>query len=183
MMRTMVIGGTRSGKSTYAESLAKASGKQLIYVATSEAGDDEMMHRIVHHRARRDAAWVTLEEPIALAAIIEQHSTPDSVLLIDCLTVWLSNLLFSEAMAFPEIGIIEPPAIFHTQSNAFFQALASARGDIVLVTNEVGQGVVPTGAISRWFVDESGRMNQAVAALCDRVVLVTAGLPLTLKGG
>jgi len=181
-MRTLVIGGTRSGKSAHAELLAKASGKKLVYVATSEAGDDEMTHRIVHHRARRDAAWITMEEPIALAALIEQHSTPDSVMLIDCLTVWLSNLLFSEAMAFPEVGVIEPPPLFQEQSAALFDALKQARGDVILVSNEIGQGVVPNGAITRWFVDESGRMNQAVAAICDRVVLVTAGLPLSLKG-
>ena len=181
-MRTLVIGGTRSGKSAHAEAVAKASGKNLVYVATSEAGDDEMMHRIVHHRARRDEAWTTLEEPIALAAVIERYSKPDNVLLIDCLTEWLSNLLFSEAMAFPEIGVIDPPAIFHSQSAAFFDALQNASGDVILVSNEIGQGVVPNGAITRWFVDESGRMNQAVAAICDRVVLVTAGLPLSLKG-
>lgn len=181
MTRTLVIGGARSGKSAHAEALAIAAGKNVIYVATAEAGDDEMLQRIAHHRARRDQGWTTLEQPLTLGDLIERHSAPDTILLVDCLTVWLSNLLFSEGTAFPETGIIEPPAIFHAQRQALLHALAQADGDIILVSNEIGQGVVPNGAITRWFVDEAGRLNQDVAAACDRVVLVVAGLPLSLK--
>lgn len=181
-MRTLVIGGTRSGKSAHAEALALASGKRVIYIATAEAGDEEMQQRIAHHRDRRDKRWITVEQPITLGTLIEQHGDEEVVLLIDCLTVWLSNLLFSEAMAFPEVGHIEPPDVFHRERKALLNALQNARADVILVANEVGQGVVPTGAITRWFVDEAGRLNQAVAAICDRAVLVVAGLPLLLKG-
>tara|TARA_R110001599_G_scaffold64023_3_gene178795 strand:- start:405547 stop:406104 length:558 start_codon:yes stop_codon:yes gene_type:complete len=185
MTRTLLIGGARSGKSAYAEELAtssSASGKQVIYVATAQSGDAEMAQRIARHRQRRDAVWLTVEEPIELGAAIEKYSKPDTVLLIDCLTVWLSNLLFSEKIDFPEVGTIAPPACFYTQRAALLQALAQAQGDVILVTNEVGQGIVPQGAVSRWFVDEAGRLNQAVAAACERAVMTVAGLPLTLKG-
>lgn len=182
MTRTLVIGGARSGKSAHAEALATAAGKPVVYIATAQAGDAEMQVRIAHHRERRDSHWVTVEEVLALGAAIEKHSTPDNLVMVDCLTVWLSNLLFSEEKEFPEIGAIDAPACFHAQRAAFLQALAQAQGDVILVSNEVGQGIVPQGAVSRWFVDEAGRLNQAVAALCERAVLLVAGLPLTLKG-
>ncbi|WP_353154386.1 bifunctional adenosylcobinamide kinase/adenosylcobinamide-phosphate guanylyltransferase [Herminiimonas fonticola] len=182
MTRTLVIGGARSGKSAHAEALATAAGKPVVYIATAQAGDAEMQARIAHHRARRDSHWVTVEEMLALGAAIEKHSTPDNLVMVDCLTVWLSNLLFSEEKEFPEIGAIDAPACFTEQRAAFLQALTQARGDVILVSNEVGQGIVPQGAVSRWFVDEAGRLNQAVAAVCERAVLIVAGLPLTLKG-
>lgn len=184
--RTLVIGGARSGKSTYAEMLAStsehANNKKIIYIATAQRSDVEMAQRITHHQHTRDKAWRTVEEPIALAAAIEKFSTSESVLLIDCLTVWLSNLLFSEPQDFPEVGTITAPACFHTERDAFLQALAQAQGDVILVSNEVGQGIVPEGAVSRWFVDEAGRLNQAVAAACEHAVMIVAGLPLKLKG-
>ena len=102
--------------------------------------------------------------------------------VFDCLTVWLSNCLFAGATDFPEIGTIEPPAIFIEERRALLSALENAVGDIVLVSNEVGMGIVPMGAVSRWFVDEAGRLNQSVAALCEQVIWVAAGLPLYLKG-
>lgn len=184
MTTTLVTGGARSGKSAHAEALATASGKQVIYIATARAGDAEMADRIAHHRQRRDAAWKTLEEPIALGAAIAQWSSPDTVILVDCLTVWLSNLLFSERHDYPEIGPIVPPETFTIERQSLLDAIASASasGDVILVSNEVGMGVVPQGAISRWFVDEAGRLNQAVAALCNRAVFVVAGLPVMLKG-
>jgi len=180
--RTMVIGGARSGKSAHAEMLATASGKPVVYIATAQAGDAEMHLRIAHHRERRDGRWQTVEETLALGAAIEKYSRADNLLLLDCLTVWLSNLLFSENKEFPEVGTIDAPAAFTEQRAAFLRALAQAPGDVILVTNEVGQGIVPQGAISRWFVDEAGRLNQEAAAICDRAVLVVAGLPLSLKG-
>ncbi|ABR88982.1 cobinamide kinase / conamide phosphate guanylyltransferase [Janthinobacterium sp. Marseille] len=182
MMRTLVIGGARSGKSAHAEALATASGKPVVYIATAQAGDAEMQLRIAHHRARRDGQWQTVEETLALGDAIQQYSREDNLILVDCLTVWLSNLLFSENREFPEVGTIAAPAYFTEQRAAFLQALTQAAGDIILVSNEVGQGIVPQGAISRWFVDEAGRLNQSVAATCERAVLVVAGLPLTLKG-
>jgi adenosylcobinamide kinase / adenosylcobinamide-phosphate guanylyltransferase len=182
MTRTLVLGGARSGKSAHAEQIAVDSGKSVVYIATAEAGDAEMTARIAHHRKRRNQAWTTVEETHALGDAIARWSAPDRLLLIDCLTVWLSNLLFVDGRAYPEIGAIVPPDCFHAQRAQLLNALEHAAGDVILVSNEVGMGVVPQGAISRWFVDEAGRLNQAVAARCDRAVLVVAGLPLRLKG-
>jgi adenosylcobinamide kinase/adenosylcobinamide-phosphate guanylyltransferase len=181
-MRSLVLGGARSGKSAYAERLAAGAGKEVIYIATARAGDGEMAARIARHRQERDTGWQTIEEPIALAQSIRHWAGPERVLLIDCLTLWLTNLLFSAEQEFPEVGHIVPPALFDAQRGLFLDALSSAAGDIILVSNEVGMGIVPQGAVSRWFVDEAGRLNQAVAAACDRVVFVAAGLPLKLKG-
>ncbi|GAC1316160.1 MAG: bifunctional adenosylcobinamide kinase/adenosylcobinamide-phosphate guanylyltransferase [Collimonas sp.] len=182
MTRTLIFGGARSGKSAHAEQLAEASGKSVIYVATAQAGDGEMAVRIARHCERRNPAWTTIEEPLALGAVIAQWSAPDRLILVDCLTIWLSNLLFAQAQIFPEVGEIVPPACFHEERERFLLALAQAAGDVILVSNEVGMGVIPQGAISRWFVDEAGRLNQAVAASCDRALWVAAGLPLLLKG-
>ncbi|HEY4317707.1 MAG TPA: bifunctional adenosylcobinamide kinase/adenosylcobinamide-phosphate guanylyltransferase [Herbaspirillum sp.] len=184
--RTLILGGARSGKSVHAEQLALASGKELVYIATAQAHDAEMAARIDRHRQRRgemDAArWITVEQPLALGDALTQWCAPQRLVLVDCLTVWLSNLLFAEARDYPEIGRIDPPPCFAVQRAAFLLALTQAGGDVVLVSNEVGMGIVPQGAVSRWFVDEAGRLNQAAAAVCERAVLVAAGLPLVLKG-
>jgi adenosylcobinamide kinase/adenosylcobinamide-phosphate guanylyltransferase len=180
MSTTLVLGGARSGKSA----LAAAAGREVVYIATAQAGrsDGEMAQRIAHHRAGRPAHWTTVEEPVALGAAIAAWSTPARVVLVDCLTLWLSNVLFSGADAFPETGVVTLPALFHTERQALLNALASASSDVILVSNEVGMGIVPMGAVSRAFVDEQGRLNQAVAAACGRAVFVAAGLPLVLKG-
>lgn len=182
MTRTLVFGGARSGKSAHAETLAAGFGKEVIYIATAQPGDAEMAARIAHHRQQRNQAWATVEEPLSLGAAIAQWSGPERLVLVDCLTVWLSNLVFSGKKDFPEIGRIIPPACFHEERADFLQALEQAGGDVILVSNEVGMGVIPQGAISRWFVDEAGRLNQAVAAGCEQVVWVAAGLPVMLKG-
>jgi adenosylcobinamide kinase / adenosylcobinamide-phosphate guanylyltransferase len=182
MTRTLILGGARSGKSAHAEQLATASGKRVIYLATAHAGDVEMEARIEHHRQRRDRGWRTVEEGHVLGDALLRWNAPDTLLLVDCLTVWLSNLLFAERQDFPEVGALHPPACFNEQRALFLQALEQVTGDLVLVSNEVGMGIVPQGAVSRWFADEAGRLNQAVAARCERVVLVAAGLPLVLKG-
>lgn len=181
MTRTLIFGGARSGKSAYAEQLALASGKPVIYLATAQAGDAEMQARIAHHQTRRPANWRTLECTIELAQAILQASALDNLILIDCLTLWLSNLLFSEHIHYPEIGRITPPENFSIQRAAFLQALESIPGELIMVSNEVGMGIIPQGAISRWFVDEAGRLNQAVAAQCEQVSWVAAGLPLHFK--
>lgn len=183
MTRTLILGGARSGKSAYAESLALASGREVVYIATARAGDSEMALRIAHHREQRPAVWTTVEGPLALGDALLQWSRPERLVLVDCLTLWLSNLLFAEAQDFPEVGRIVPPACFEVQRERFLQALETVTGDVLLVSNEVGMGVVPFGAVTRWFADEAGRLNQAVAARCERVILVAAGLPLVLKGG
>jgi adenosylcobinamide kinase / adenosylcobinamide-phosphate guanylyltransferase len=182
MTRTFILGGARSGKSAHAEKLATESGKHVVYIATAQAQDGEMAARIAHHRARRDQAWTTVEEPLALGAAIRRWSAPDKLLLIDCLTIWLSNLLFLQQRDYPEVGEIVPPARFHEEREDFLLALEQARGDLVIVSNEVGMGIVPQGAVSRWFVDEAGRLNQAVAVRCERAFWIAAGLPLALKG-
>jgi len=179
--RTLLFGGARSGKSRHAEQLAIASGKPVTYIATAAVGDEEMAARIALHRQQRPAAWQTVEEQLALGAALTTHSRADNLVLVDCLTVWLSNLLFAERHDYPEIGKIVAPELFLSQRSALLQALQTVPGEVILVSNEVGMGIVPQGAISRWFVDEAGRLNQAVAAICDRVQWVAAGLPLTLK--
>ncbi len=181
MTRTLVLGGARSGKSAYAESLAVASSKEVIYIATAQAGDDEMAARIAHHRQQRPAAWITVEETLALGDALLHWCAPQRLVLVDCLSLWLSNLLFSGAAEFPDVGAIVLPPQFHAQRERFLQALEQVSGDLVLVSNEVGMGIVPLGAISRCYADEAGRLNQAVAARCERAVLVVAGLPLVLK--
>ena len=182
MKRTLIFGGARSGKSAYAEQLALSSGKPVLYLATANGGDPEMQARIAHHQQRRPAEWETLECSINLAQAIRAASKPDNLILVDCLTLWLSNLLFAEAAEYPEVGRIQAPAQFVQQRAAFLQALETLPGELIMVSNEVGMGIIPQGAISRWFVDEAGRLNQAVAARCEQVSWVAAGLPLHLKG-
>ena len=182
MTNTLVLGGARSGKSGYAEMLAAQSGREVVYIATGRAGDSEMAQRIEQHRRNRPRHWLTVEEPIQLADAIERYAQPGRVVLVDCLTLWLSNLLFAHGCDYPEVGIIELPQQFGVQRGALLDVLRHPAGPVILVTNEVGMGVTPLGAMSRCFADEAGRLNQAVAALCDRVVLMAAGLPLLIKG-
>jgi len=183
MTRTLVLGGARSGKSAHAEQLAAATAREAIYIATGSAGDPEMARRIAHHRASRPAHWTTVEEPLALAAALATWRAPHRVVLVDCLTLWLSNLLFADGTEYPDVGEIALPARFHAERAALLAELARDGGDVILVSNEVGMGIVPYGAVTRAFADEAGRLNQAVAAACDRAVFVAAGLPLVLKGG
>jgi adenosylcobinamide kinase / adenosylcobinamide-phosphate guanylyltransferase len=164
---TLVLGGARSGKSRYAESLVTAAAPLWAYVATAQPQDVEMVERIAHHRARRGDGWKTIEAPHHLAAAIE--AAPASALLVDCLTLWLTNRMLAEADIEAETGEIEA-------------ALARRRVLTVLVSNEVGSGIVPDNALARRFRDLQGRLNQRIAARADRVVLVVAGLPLILKG-
>lgn len=182
MTSTLVLGGARSGKSAFAEQLAVHGAREVIYIATARAGDGEMGARIAHHRERRPSHWTTVEEPLMLADAINRHSTLNNLILVDCLTLWLSNLMFFDGSAYPETGTIDLPPLFHEQRQAFLDALVDASGDVILVSNEVGMGIVPLGAVTRCFADEAGRLNQAAAAVCDRAVFIAAGLPLALKG-
>jgi adenosylcobinamide kinase/adenosylcobinamide-phosphate guanylyltransferase len=183
MSRTLIFGGARSGKSALAERLAKESGKEIVYLATSQAGDTEMAARIAHHRERRPAEWQTVEEPIALAATLRRLCAPERLVLVDCLTLWLTNLLFSSQREQPDTGAVElPPLLAWERSDLLAWLDEPPGGETIFVSNEVGMGIVPMGAISRTFVDEAGRLNQDVAARCERVVFVAAGLPLALKG-
>jgi adenosylcobinamide kinase/adenosylcobinamide-phosphate guanylyltransferase len=183
MTHTLVFGGARSGKSALAERLARDAGKLVVYLATSHAGDAEMAARIAHHRARRPAEWQTVEEPTALAATLRALCAPERIVLVDCLTLWLTNLMFAARQDYPDVGPVDLPPLFARERAALLDWLdAPSAGDVVFVSNEVGMGIVPYGAVSRSFVDEAGRLNQDVAARCERVLFVAAGLPLALKG-
>lgn len=181
-MRELIIGGARSGKSTLAEKRAAESGLRVIYVATAQALDGEMEHRIAIHRARRPASWGLVESPLNLAATLQQHAAPDACLLVDCLTLWLSNLLFAGAAARQaEAGQPVDCPLFAGEVQTLIDTLPRLPGRIVMVSNEVGWGIVPMAAVSRLFADEQGRLNQRVAAVCENVTLVAAGQPLQLK--
>lgn len=172
-MRELILGGARSGKSALAEQRAEASGLEVHYIATAQPLDEEMAARIDHHRRQRPSHWSVVEEPLGLAGVLDRHASAERCLLVDCLTLWLSNWLGREP--FDE-------AAFVHQRETFLTVLPQLPGRIILVSNEVGQGIVPLGELSRRFCDESGRLHQAVAEFCDRVTFVTAGLPMTLKG-
>ena len=168
-MRTLILGGARSGKSRHAEHLGLASGLRLVYIATAQADDAEMAARIARHRAQRDPAWLTVEEPCGLAAALIIHTDPDCFVLVDCLTLWLSNVLQ------------EGEERFRCERGALLDLLPNYPGQICLVSNEVGQGIVPANALARRFIDEAGWLHQDLARVCERVVWVAAGLPQILK--
>lgn len=164
----LVLGGARSGKSRFAQMQAEALPGQLVYIATAQAFDAEMADRIARHRAVRGPRWRTVDAPLALAAAILAESRTDNVILVDCLTLWASNLLLGErdvAAAIPELTA----------------AIANAPGKVILVTNEVGLGIVPDNALARRFRDIAGDINQAVAACVERAIFMAAGLPIVLK--
>jgi len=181
-MKELILGGARSGKSLLAESRAAASGMRVIYLATAEARDGEMQRRIAHHRERRPADWGCAEEPLHLADKLRELAAPNTCILVDCLTLWLSNLLFAgRAATQAEAGEAVDCPLFNQQTQGLLDTLPQLPGHIILVSNEVGWGIVPMHPVSRLFADEQGRLNQRVAALCDEVTLVAAGLPLRLK--
>ncbi len=165
---TLVLGGARSGKSRHAEALITATAPPWIYVATAQPFDEEMIERIAQHKARRAEGWQTLETTHDLAGLLRERADSTTPVLIDCLTLWLSNVMLAD---------MNVPAACAELINA----LATSRGPIIAVSNEVGLGIVPDNALARAFRDAQGRLNQEVAALADRVILMAAGLPLTLK--
>ncbi len=165
---TFVFGGARSGKSEFAEQLANTSGLQKFYIATSAVFDPEMSERIGQHRHRRGASWTTIEEQIDLAGVLEKTLAPDRVVLVDCLTLWLSNLTYTEKRTEAEI-------------KRLLSVLSAPAGPCIFVSNEVGMGIVPENKLSRSFRDAQGRLNQDMATVCDQVVFVAAGQPLLLK--
>lgn len=181
-MRELIVGGARSGKSLLAERRAAESGLHVVYVATAQALDGEMSERIEHHRARRPAQWGLVESPLELATTLRRHAAHDVCLLVDCLTLWLSNLMFAgEAARQAEAGAPVDCPRLRGELQSLIDILPQLPGRIIIVSNEVGWGLVPMAAVSRLFADEQGRLNQRVAALSERVTLVAAGLPLVLK--
>ena len=168
-MKELILGGARSGKSALAERLAAESGLGVVYIATATAGDAEMAERIAHHRSRRPALWDLVEESLHLAAALRGAAAPDRCLLVDCLTLWLNNVIADEVL-------------YRRERSALLEVLPGLPGRVILVSNEVGMGIVPLGELTRRYCDEAGRLHQDLAQLCDRVTLVAAGLPLVLKG-
>lgn len=168
-MTHLILGGARSGKSRHAEQLAQTSRLPVSVIVTAQAQDEEMAQRIAHHQANRPAHWEVIEAPLDLAAALHIHARDGHCLIVDCLTLWLSNLL------------CQTPDQLQPQRDALLAALPTLPGTILLVSNEVGMGIIPMGELSRRFVDEAGWLNQAVAGVCERVTLVAAGLPLVLK--
>ncbi|GAB4236084.1 MAG: bifunctional adenosylcobinamide kinase/adenosylcobinamide-phosphate guanylyltransferase [Methyloligellaceae bacterium] len=165
---TLVLGGARSGKSRYAESLAANHAGPRRYIATARADDDEMAARIETHRARRGEDWETIEAPADLPGAVARAGVAGSFVLVDCLTLWLSNLILADK----DIG---------AETQRLIAALEGAAGRTVLVSNEVGLGIVPQTRLGRLFRDEAGLLNQRIAQIADEVILIAAGLPLTLK--
>ena len=170
-MIQFILGGARSGKSRLAEQAAIASNKPVTYIATAQAWDNEMQERIAHHQAQRPAAWTLVEEPLHLAARLKQLDQAGHVILVDCLTLWMSNLLMQK-----------DENIQADECAQLLQVLPSLQSEILLVSNETGLGVVPMGQISRKFVDESGRLHQQLGQIADKVVFCVAGFPMILKG-
>jgi adenosylcobinamide kinase / adenosylcobinamide-phosphate guanylyltransferase len=164
----LVLGGARSGKSRHAERVALASGLSPVYLATAQEQDDEMARRIAAHRARRGPAWRTVEEPLDLLGTLRRECAPERVVLVDCLTLWLTNLMVAGRPV-------------EVACKRLLEALPSLGGPLILVSNEVGRGIVPDNAMARAFIDHAGRLHQGIAEQADTVVFMTAGLPHRLK--
>ena len=169
-MRELILGGVRSGKSHRAETLARTSGKEVVYIATATAADAEMAARIERHRGDRPSHWLTIEEPLAVAQVLTEEAAAGRCLIVDCLTLWLTNLLLAE-----------DPARLEREQAALLAALPGLPGRIILVSNETNMGVVPMDALSRRFCDTAGRLHQHLGQLCERVTLMVAGLALEVK--
>ena len=169
MPSTLVLGGARSGKSRWAQARAEAQAadRRLVLIATAQALDAEMAERIARHRADRGLAWTTVEAPLDLAGAVADLG-PGDVAVVDCLTLWLSNLMSARADLEAAYGALEA-------------AVAATPATVILVSNEVGQGIVPDNALARRFRDEAGRLHQRLATNCDAAVMIVAGLPLWLK--
>lgn len=170
-MIELILGGARSGKSRLAEQIARDCGLAVIYIATSQPLDGEMSERIAHHRARRPDDWALVEEPIRLATVLRKHARAERCILVDCLTLWLTNLL-----------MLDDPMRLEQERDALLGCIADLPGRLLLVSNETGLGVVPMGELTRRYVDEAGWLHQALAERADRVIFTVAGLPMILKG-
>lgn len=170
MSITLVIGGARSGKSTFAENLSAKNALPVTYIATATALDSEMVARIAHHQQRRPKHWLTHECPLELVALLAKEAQTKQTILVDCLTLWLNNQLYTNAQQ-------DFSALF----SQLIAATENALADIIFVSNEVGLGIIPMGEITRQFVDEAGRLNQTLAQAADDVIFMVAGLPMTLK--
>lgn len=174
MSTHLILGGARSGKSGYAEKMADESGMEVVYVATAQVYDDEFGQRVKNHKARRPQHWQTIEAPYHLAETLQNTAATHRCLIVECLTLWLAQCICPDCA--PPEGVD-----WNLERDGFLEILSKFSGRIILVSNEVGMGIVPLGEINRQFQDEAGRLNQAVAAICDDVTFIAAGLPLKLK--
>ena len=174
MITHLILGGARSGKSAYAEKLATESGLAVTYNATAQVYDDEFGQRVKLHKDRRPSHWKTVEVPHQLAERLQNEAATSQCLIIDCLTLWLAQCICPECA--PADGVD-----WQLQRKLLLETLPTLPGTIIFVSNEVGMGIVPVGKINRQFQDEAGRLNQAVASICDKVSFIVAGLPLVLK--
>ena len=172
---SLVLGGARSGKSGYAEKLATNTALPVTYIATAQVYDDEFKARIQHHKDRRPANWALVEEPHHLSDMLARVAAPNQCVIVDCLTLWLAQWICADC---------KPPSnkSWQSERDAFLKLLPNLAGTIILVSNEVGMGIVPLGEINRQFQDEQGRINQAIAAIANKVSFIAAGLPIMLKG-
>ncbi|WP_454666768.1 bifunctional adenosylcobinamide kinase/adenosylcobinamide-phosphate guanylyltransferase [Acinetobacter calcoaceticus] len=170
-MLQLILGGARSGKSRLAEQTAIATQLAVTYVATAQALDSEMQSRIAHHQNQRPAHWSLVEEPLFLAKTLQKIDRPNQIILVDCLTLWLTNLL-----------LLEDQNVQEFECEQLIDVLSKLQSEIILVSNETGLGVVPLGEISRRFVDEAGRLHQTLGQIADKVMLCVAGFPMILKG-
>lgn len=175
----LILGGARSGKSAYAEKLAAQSELPVTYIATAQVYDDEFAKRIAHHQSRRPPHWQIIEAPFDLANTLATHAKPDTCLIVDCLTLWLAQCICPDCDR--PAGQENADALWQQERAALIGILPTLQGTVLLVSNEVGMGIVPLGEINRQFQDEQGRLNQAVARLANVVTFVAAGLPLKLK--
>ena len=170
-MLQLILGGARSGKSRLAEKIALESGLNVIYIATAQPLDEEMQERILHHQESRPREWQVIEEPLYLSEKLQEIDAQNQLILIDCLTLWMSNLLLQDAS---ELQM--------SQCQKLLTILPNLKSEIILVSNETGLGVVPMGNISRKFIDESGRLHQQIGQIVQKVVFCVAGFPIILKG-
>jgi len=171
MIKTLVLGGMRAGKSAMAQHLAEQRSESVIYLATATPGDAEMAQRIARHQQDRPSHWRLIEEPIELAKRLKANDQAGQVILVDCLTLWLTNLL-----------MLADDNTLAAQQQALLDTVSTLEGELILVSNEINMGVVPMDALSRRFCDEAGRLHQALAQQCDEVMLMVAGLPIKAKG-
>ncbi len=169
-MLQLILGGARSGKSRLAEKIALESGLNVIYIATAQPLDEEMQKRILHHQESRPREWQVIEEPLYLSEKLQEIDAQNQLILIDCLTLWMSNLLLQDAS---ELQM--------SQCQKLLTILPNLKSEIILVSNETGLGVVPMGNISRKFIDESGRLHQQIGQIAQKVVFCVAGFPIILK--
>lgn len=170
-MKTLILGGVRSGKSRLAEKLATGTGMHITYLATATASDAEMQTRIEEHRRHRPEDWLVIEEPLHLTSVLSEHADVGRCMIIDCLTLWLTNCLMADDIT-----------AYEQERDAFFEILDSLQGEIIMVSNETNMGVMPLGNLTRVYCDEAGKMHQILAQISERVILTVAGLPHVLKG-